>query len=211
MKIGLTNIVFILDKSGSMGFCKDDVIGGFNTCLKEQQELKGEALMSVVLFSDVIDDLSEITDIKHFEPLTNETYIPCGLTALHDAVGQTIVKLGNILNSKPETERPEKVIIIIMTDGHENASKEYSAETVKELVEHQKEKYNWEFIYLGANQDAKANSRSVGVDNFTNYTVGTSKSGIKGSSTAYHTVSGCLSSFRTMGDIGDLNESIIEE
>jgi len=163
MKIGLTNIVFILDKSGSMGFCKDDVIGGFNTCLKEQQELKGEALMSVVLFSDVIDDLSEITDIKHFEPLTNETYIPCGLTALHDAVGQTIVKLGNILNSKPETERPEKVIIIIMTDGHENASKEYSAETVKELVEHQKEKYNWEFIYLGANQDAIGEGCKIGV------------------------------------------------
>jgi len=211
LKTGLTNIVFILDKSNSMGFITKDVIDGFNTFLKNQQKLEGEAEMSIVLFSSEVENISTLTNINNIEPLTEKTYCPSGMTALHDAIGYTIIKLGKILDARPESEKPEKVLIIIMTDGDENCSNYYSKNDVKELIDHQTEKYNWEFIYLGANQDAHANSKGIGINHYTNYTTSTSASGIKGQSTAYATLDSCVSDWRCMGDIGELPDSIIED
>lgn len=170
-----TAIAVVLDRSGSMQACRNDTIGGFNTFVEEQRKLPGYATLSLIQFDDVYqeDYLDKLlVDVPN---LTSETYVPRGYTALHDAIGRTIVNLGAKLAKLPEAERPGKVVMVIITDGQENASKEYNAAKVKELIEHQRTKYQWEFVYLGANQDAvtvgsimgiaKGSSASYSVDN----------------------------------------------
>lgn len=150
MKKGLSELIFILDMSGSMSNLTEDTIGGFNSMIEKQKEVEGDANVTLVLFDHEYIHLYDNYNIKEVPVLTNKEYCPRGLTALYDAIGRTITTVGHRLNNTPEEERPEKVIVSITTDGMENASKEYTFQQVKEKIEHQQEKYNWEFIFLGA-------------------------------------------------------------
>jgi von Willebrand factor type A domain len=154
MKKDLSEIVLILDESGSMSFCKSDTVGGFNKFLTSQQKIKGEANVTFVKFSDYYKIINDATPINHVSHLNESNYTPSNSTALLDAVGKTINSIGKRLANTPENQRPEKVIMVIITDGYENNSKEFSRKQIFDMVTHQREKYNWEFIFLGANIDA---------------------------------------------------------
>ena len=154
MKTNLTELVFILDRSGSMGGLESDTIGGFNSMLKKQQAEPGECRMSTILFDDDYVMLHDRIDIKAVNPITEKEYFVRGSTALLDAVGKTINKIGNVQRNTAEDYRADKVLFVITTDGMENASREFDYKKVKAMVEHQKSKYSWEFIFLGANIDA---------------------------------------------------------
>lgn len=154
MRKGLTELVFILDRSGSMSGLEADTIGGFNSMIGRQKKEEGEALISTVLFDDEANVLHDRVNIKDVEPMTEDEYYVGGCTALLDAVGGAIHHIGNIHKYAREEDRPEKTVFIITTDGMENASRRYSYDRVKMMVERQREKYGWEFLFLGANIDA---------------------------------------------------------
>ena len=154
MKKGLTEIVFILDRSGSMAGLEDDTIGGFNAMIAKQKREPGEALVSTVLFDNVSEVLHDRVDIQRIEPMTRKEYSVRGCTALLDAVGGAIHHIGNVHKYAREEDRPEKTLFIITTDGMENASRKYSYDRLKAMIRHQKEKYASEFQYLGANNYA---------------------------------------------------------
>ena len=151
---GLTEIVFILDRSGSMSGLESDTIGGFNSLIAKQKKEEGQALVSTVLFDDRSDVLYDRIPLDKITPMTDDDYYVRGCTALLDAVGGAIHHIGNVHKYARPEDRPEKTMFIITTDGMENASKRYTYEKVKTMIEHQKEKYGWEFIFLGANIDA---------------------------------------------------------
>ena len=153
MKKGLTEIVYILDRSGSMGGLEADTIGGYNSLLAKQKKEEGEALFSTVLFDDRIDVLHDRKPIGKIEPITDKEYFVRGCTALLDAVGGAIHHIRNVHKYIRDEDVPEKTLFIITTDGMENASKEYDYAKVKKMVERQKEA-GWEFLFLGANIDA---------------------------------------------------------
>lgn len=148
MKDNYTHLICILDRSGSMAPVATDAIGGFNQWLAEQQKLPGTASLTLNLFNHT-EQRRHYADIQTVRPLNAETYVPDGFTALLDAVGGTIDYVGKLFTDKPETERPQGVLCMILTDGHENHSKEYTLATVKEKIEHQRAHYNWEFVFLG--------------------------------------------------------------
>lgn len=154
MKKGLTEIVFILDRSGSMGGLEADTIGGYNSMLDKQKKEDGEAVISTVLFDDRTEILHDRKDLKRVKSISDKEYFVRGCTALLDAVGGAIHHIGNVQKEMPEDERPEKTLFIITTDGMENASKHYTYEKVKKMVEKKKKKHHWEFVFLGANIDA---------------------------------------------------------
>ena len=160
----MTEIVFILDRSGSMSGLEKDTIGGFNSMLEKQRKEPGEAVVSTVLFdheNEVIHDRVGIADVPK---LTDEEYFVRGNTALLDAVGGAIHHIGNIHKYARKEDIPEKTLFIITTDGMENASRRYSYDKVKLMIERQKERYGWEFIFLGANIDAAAEAKRFGID-----------------------------------------------
>jgi uncharacterized protein YegL len=163
MKKGITELVFIVDRSGSMQGLESDTIGGFNAMLKEQQNVEGEAVVTTVLFDDKYELLHDRIDIRAIAPLTDKDYTIGGNTALLDAMGKTIHKIRAVQKHTAEEYRAEKVLFVIITDGLENASSHYSAEHVKSRIEHQKKKYGWEFIFLGANMDAVAEAGKIGI------------------------------------------------
>lgn len=154
MRKGLVEVVFILDRSGSMGGLESDTIGGFNAMIEKQKKEDGEALISTVLFDDQTEVLYDRVPVGKIEPMTDKQYYVRGCTAILDAIGGAIHHIGNIHKYAREEDRPEKTIFIITTDGMENASVKYSHEKVKKMLEKKKEKYNWEFLFLGANIDA---------------------------------------------------------
>lgn len=154
MKKGLTEIVFILDRSGSMAGLEADTIGGYNSMLAKQKREKGEAVISTVLFDDRTEILHDRKNIQNVERITDEEYYVRGGTALLDAVGGAIHHISRIQKEMPEEERPEKTLFIITTDGLENSSQWYSYEKVKRMVEKKKKRNHWEFVFLGANIDA---------------------------------------------------------
>lgn len=164
MKTKQTELIFILDKSGSMSGLECDTIGGFNAMLKKQQSQPGEAIVTTVLFDDKYELLHDRINIKGIRPITEKEYFVGGSTALLDAIGKTIHKIANVQRQTNEEQRAEQVLFVITTDGMENASKEYSYKTIKEMVERQKEKYGWEFIFLGANIDAIATAAKFGIN-----------------------------------------------
>lgn len=164
MKQNSTEMVFILDRSGSMGHLTDDTIGGFNSMIENQKKEEGEAFVTTVLFDDQYELLHDHIDIKEIQPITNKEYYARGMTALLDAVGKTINSIGARLNETPEDERPDKVIFVITTDGMENASREFDKSKVKEMIEHQQSKYSWTFMFLGANMDAVGEATSLGIN-----------------------------------------------
>ena len=163
MKKGLTELVFILDKSGSMGGLETDTIGGYNSMLAKQQEVEGECHITTVLFDNNYELLHDRIDIKAVSPISEKEYQVGGSTALLDAIGRTIHKIGNAQKHTADDYRAEKVMFVIITDGEENSSREYSAEKIKAQIERQKEKYGWEFIFLGANIDAIETAGRFGI------------------------------------------------
>ena len=162
MKKGLTELVFIVDRSGSMAGLEKDTIGGFNAMLKEQAELEGEARVTTVLFDNQYRLLHDRIDIRAVAPLTEKDYRVGGGTALLDAIGRTIKKIRAVQKQTAEEYRAEKVLFVIITDGEENSSRKYSAEQIKERIEHQK-KYGWEFVFFGANMDAITEAGKLGI------------------------------------------------
>lgn len=164
MKKGLTELVFILDRSGSMSGLESDTIGGYNAMLKKQAEAEGEVVLTTVLFDDAFELLHDRINLKAMMPMTDRDYFVRGSTALLDAVGKSIQKIVNVQKGTLEIERPERTIFVITTDGLENASREYSYEKIRTLIEHQREKEGWEFIFLGANIDAVSEAKRFGID-----------------------------------------------
>ncbi len=171
MKKGLTELVFILDKSGSMGGLETDTIGGYNAVLAKQQMVEGECYITTVLFDNNYELLHDRIDIKAVSPITDKEYQVGGSTALFDAIGRTIHKIGNAQEHTADDYRAEKVMFVIITDGQENSSREYSAEKIKAQIDRQKTKYGWEFIFLGANIDAVETAGWLGIsaDHAQNY------------------------------------------
>lgn len=163
MKKGLTEMAFILDRSGSMAGLELDTIGGFNAMVKKQKETEGEAVVTTVLFDDKYEVLHDRIDVQGIEPITGEQYFVRGCTALMDAVGRTINKIDHAQKMTAEALRAEKVIIVITTDGLENASREYSRRKVRAMIQKHKE-MGWEFLFLGANMDAVAEAAEMGID-----------------------------------------------
>lgn len=163
MKKGLTEIVFILDRSGSMGGLEADTIGGFNSLIKKQGKEEGEAIVSTVLFDDTADVVHDRIPLEKVQKLTEDVYFVRGSTALLDAVGGAIHHIGNIHKYARDEDRPEKTLFIITTDGMENASRRYTYDKVKKMVERQKDRYGWEFLFLGANMDAIAAAKNIGI------------------------------------------------
>ena len=158
-----TDITIILDRSGSMESVKSDTIGGFNSFLSSQQNTQTEACISLVQFDDQFETLYLDKDINSADKLTEMTFQPRGSTALFDAIGRTINAVGNRLAALPETERPDKVLLVIVTDGEENSSNEFSSAKISEMINHQRNAYKWEFMFIGANQDAVLSAQEIGI------------------------------------------------
>lgn len=193
MKENLTELVFILDRSGSMSGLEEDTIGGFNSMLDKQKEEKGDAFVTTVLFDNKYELLHDRKDIKNIRPISKKEYYVRGTTALLDAIGIAINNIGQALSNTNDNQRPDKVMFVIITDGMENSSTEYSFDKVKEMIEHQKSKYSWDFIFLGANIDAVKTAASFGIaeDRATNFV-----SDSKGTELNYKVVSEAVSCFR---------------
>lgn len=163
MKNNFTELVFILDRSGSMAGLENDTIGGFNSMLKKQKAASGECRITTVLFDNHYTLLHDRIDIQAVTPMTEEEYFVGGSTALLDAIGTTIHKLVGVQKNTAKDFRAEKVMFVIITDGEENSSREYSVEKIREMIEREKTKYGWEFIFLGANIDAVQTASRFGI------------------------------------------------
>jgi len=164
MRKNLTELVFILDRSGSMAGLELDTIGGFNSMIAKQKREAGEAVISTVLFDNSSEVIHDRVDIQKIEPMTEKQYYVRGCTALLDAIGGAIHHIGNVHKYARDEDRPEHTLFIITTDGMENASHKYSSDRVKKMIERQKTKYGWEFLFLGANIDAVETAGNFGID-----------------------------------------------
>ena len=171
MKKNLTELVFILDRSGSMAGLEKDTIGGFNSMIAQQKVAEGDALVSTVLFSNESKVIHNRIDVRRVEPLTEIQYVACGCTALLDAIGGAIHHIGNVHKYAREEDVPAHTLFVITTDGMENASRRYDSARVKQMIEHEKSKYGWEFLFLGANIDAVETAKHFGIseDRAVNY------------------------------------------
>ena len=200
MKKGLTEIVFILDRSGSMSGLEQDTIGGFNSMIEKQKSGEGEALVSTVLFnheSCVIHDRVRVQDIV---PMTRREYFVGGSTALLDAIGGAIHHIGNIHKYARKEDVPAHTMFVITTDGQENASHHYSSDKVKKMIEHQKEKYGWEFLFIGANIDAVETAAGFGIarNRAVNY-----RADEKGTQVLYEAMAAPITAMRNCEDLSD--------
>ena len=164
MKKNLTEIIFILDRSGSMQGLEKDTIGGFNSLIEKQKKIEGDALISTVLFANESKVIHDRVDVKDVKPMTENNYITGGCTALLDAIGNAIHHISNIHKYARKEDVPEHTLFVITTDGMENASRTYTYPKVKKLIENQKEKHGWEFMFLGANIDAVNVASYMGID-----------------------------------------------
>jgi uncharacterized protein YegL len=208
MKTNLTELVFILDKSGSMSGLESDTIGGYNALLKKQREEPGDAIVTTVLFDDNVEFLHDRINVKGICPITEKEYFIGGCTALLDAIGKTINKILKVQRNTNEEERADKVMFVITTDGMENASKEYNHEKIKKMVEWQKEKYRWEFIFIGANIDAISTAAKFGIssDRAANYNADG-----EGTRLNYEAVSNVVSELRASRPITESWKANIED
>lgn len=189
----LTELVFILDRSGSMQGLEADTIGGFNSMLSKQQKEAGEAYLSTVLFDDKVEVLHDRVRVDSVRPITQKEYYVRGCTALLDALGGAIRHIGNIHKYARPEDVPEHTLFVITTDGMENASRHYTAPQIKAMIQRQKEKYGWEFLFLGANIDAVETARRLGIgsDRAVNY-----HNDSAGTRLNYATVSAAVSAVR---------------
>ena len=164
MKKNLTELVFILDRSGSMSGLESDTIGGFNSMIEKQKKQDGECIVSTVLFDDESRVIHDRVSLDEIRPMTEDDYFVGGCTALIDAIGGAIHHIGNVHKYARPEDVPENTIFIITTDGQENASHRYSSDKVKQMIERQKEKYGWEFLFIGANIDAVETAKRYGIE-----------------------------------------------
>ena len=171
MRTNMTEIVFILDRSGSMSGLEADTIGGFNSMIEKQKKTEGEALISTVLFDSTSEVLYDRVNIRTIRPMTDNDYTVRGCTALLDAIGGAIHHIGIVHKYARPEDVPEHTLFVITTDGMENASRFYTSDRVKQMIERQKQKYGWEFLFLGANIDAVETARhfGIGADRAVNY------------------------------------------
>ena len=163
MNNNLTELVFILDRSGSMAGLEGDTVGGFNAMVEKQKKEEGEAYLSAVLFSSDSRVLYDRVDVRKVEPMTERQYFVGGCTALLDAIGDAVHHIANVHKYAREEDRPAKTVFVITTDGMENASRRYTYDAVKQLIERQRERFGWEFLFLGANMDAVSAARRFGI------------------------------------------------
>ena len=191
-----TEVLFILDKSGSMAHLSNDVIGGFNTFIAEQKKIEGEIFITVVAFNQKVEfyerrnlrSIDVIEDVFH--------YRADGLTALYDAVGEGIEELGKALAGIPEKERPDKIMVVIMTDGEENSSRNFNKDKIASMIEHQRSKYQWQFLFMGANIDVEKEAGAISIPKRHTKSWALSSAGIRD---AYGCASLGLSSLRKSG------------
>lgn len=200
MKNNLTELVFILDKSGSMAGLEKDTIGGFNAMIEKQKKEDGECYVSTVLFNDtseVIHDRAKLTDVQ---PMTEKEYFVYGCTALLDALGGAIHHIGNIHKYARPADVPEHTLFIITTDGMENASQHYTSERVKQMIERQKERHGWDFLFIGANIDAVETAARYGIseDRAVNYNADS-----MGTEVVYAGVAEAVRSVRSCGTVSE--------
>ncbi len=186
-------IVCIIDRSGSMNVLRSDAIGGFNTFIEEQRKIDGEATVTFVQFDDVIETIYTNKPLAEVPLLDKENYVPRAMTALHDAVGGTIDLVGGRLSSMKPEDRPDKVIVAILTDGIENASTKFSLADIREKVTRQRDVYKWEFIFLAANQDAFAEGAKLGIKEADRFTFAATSEGTAG---AYRSMSSSVGGYR---------------
>ena len=207
----VTELVFILDRSGSMSGLEADTIGGFNAMIEKQKKQKGECYVSTVLFDGVSEVLHDRVRLSEIKPMTDKDYTVRGCTALLDALGGAIHHIGNIHKYARPEDVPENTMFVITTDGMENASRKYSSEKVKAMIEHEKQKYGWEFLFIGANIDAveTAARYGIGADRAVNYNADK-----KGTSIVYDTVATAVCNVRAKAPLcadwsNDINEDYI--
>lgn len=208
MKKNLTEIVFILDRSGSMSGLEADTIGGFNSMIAKQKKAEGDALISTVLFDSTSEVLLDRVDVQRVRQMTNRDYEVGGCTAMLDAIGGAIHHIGNIHKYARPEDVPEHTMFIITTDGMENASRFYSVDRVRHMIERQTEKYGWEFLFLGANIDAIETARSfgIGADRAVNY-----HSDSEGTQLNYEVLSDAISAVRSSQPIPEGWKERIDE
>lgn len=194
MKKDLTDITLVLDRSGSMAHVADDTIGGVNRFLDDQRKAPGSATFTLHQFDHAFETVINAKDIQSAENLTSKTFVPRGNTALLDAIGRAIKDTGSRLEKSDDKDRPEKVVFVIVTDGYENASHEYNQKDVFEMIEHQQAKYSWQFVFLGANQEAIKTATGLGMSgaNAMNYGANTI-----GTQSAFQATSSNLRSYRS--------------
>ena len=199
MKKNLTEIVFILDRSGSMSGLEADTIGGFNSMIEKQKKAEGEALITTVLFDNTSEVIHDRVDVQSIKPMTDADYTVRGCTALLDAIGGAIHHIGNVHKYARAEDVPEHTLFVITTDGMENASRHYNAERVKQMIERQKARYGWEFLFLGANIDAVETARhfGIGADRAVNY-----HSDSEGTQLNYEVVSEAICAVRCNAPLG---------
>lgn len=193
-KNGITELVFILDRSGSMRGLEKDTIGGFNSMIEKQKKQEGECYVSTVLFDNESEVVHDRVKLSEIEPMTEDDYYVRGCTALIDAVGGAIHHIGNIHKYARPEDVPEHTMLIITTDGMENASHRYTSDKVKQMIKRQKEKFGWEFLFIGANIDAVETASRYGIssDRAVNYNADS-----KGTEILYNTVSASICQMRT--------------
>jgi hypothetical protein len=197
MKKGLTYIAVVLDESSSMQAVQEATIEGLNTFFKKQSELPGEAKLTLVKFGSVVQPPVFIDrDIKEVPQLSRYTYSPSGMTALYDGIGETITLLGVRLAEMPEEMRPEQVIVVIQTDGQENQSYKYSFNEIVKMIKHQKDVYNWDFVFMGQGIDSFAVSHKLGFNDKSTFDFT-----LQSSKNAYATMGTYMSNARSMGHI----------
>ena len=208
MKKNLTELVFILDRSGSMSGLEQDTIGGYNSLLKKQKDEPGEAIVTTVLFDDQYELLHDRINLKGISPISDKEYFVRGSTALLDAIGRTIDKIGNAQKHTAEEERAENVMFVITTDGMENASREYRYDKVKAMIEERTEKHNWDFIFIGANIDAIGTASKFGItpDKAVNYYADP-----KGTAIMYASIGKAVEEKRREGVVGSKWKEDIEQ
>lgn len=205
MKKGLTELVFIVDKSGSMSGLETDTIGGYNAMLKKQEEVEGDCVVTTVLFNNRYELVHDRIDLRAVSAITTKDYQVGGTTALIDAIGRTIDKIGNAQKHTAHDYRAEQVMVVIITDGEENASREYSAKAVKKQINDCQRKYGWEFVFLGANIDAVETAGQFGIspDRAVDYLADQ-----EGTRVSYQAMAETVKDFRMKGflDVAHLNK-----
>lgn len=205
----ITELVFILDRSGSMGGLESDTIGGFNSLIEKQKKQDGKCYVSTVLFDNYSEVIHDRVELENIKPMTDKEYYVCGCTALIDAIGGVIHHIANIHKYARSEDVPEHTMFVIMTDGQENASHIYTSDKVKAMIEHEKEKYGWEFLFIGANIDAveTAGHLGIGEDRAVNYHADS-----QGTSIVYDTVADTVCCVRACAPISaDWSDKINED
>lgn len=203
-KNDITEIIFIIDKSGSMHPLVEDTIGGFNSFVESQKALDGKAYLTTVLFSNGITKIHDRVDLNEIQPMTKEQYVTGGQTALLDAIGATINSTQKRVDDSEPDNRPTKVICAIITDGEENSSKVYKKENIETMIKHQTMCHNWEFIFLGATMDTVQDAIEMGIVNTVTYTANSI-----GTRSAYAALNNAVETVRKTGNIDKSWESYV--